>query len=429
MSAYVICPSSLSGHLEIPPSKSQTLRAILFASMATGKSQILNPLSSQDTDAMLHACRLFGAKIEVHSTPHRIEIEGLGGVVDSTEDVIQAHNSGIVLRFCSALGALARHPIVITGDHSIRHQRPMAPLIRALNDLGANVVSMRGDGFAPLIIQGPIRAGKTHIQGQDSQPVSALLIAGAFAEGPIEIRVSDPGEIPWIQMTLNWLQRLGIPYEQEGFTRYLLQGLSRYTGFTYTVPGDFSSAAFPIAGALVTQSEMTLSGLDIEDCQGDKALIDILRAMGAAINWSPEKRQLHIQGAHRLKGIEVDINPLIDALPILTVIACFAQGETVIKNGAIARNKESDRIHCIAKELTKMGAHIEETPDGLRIRESRLEGASLSSHQDHRLAMALTVGALGAKGETVLAGTDCVAKTYPSFFPDFARCGARLQRL
>ena len=250
MSRYVVKKSNLKGEIIVPPSKSHTLRSILFGALGCGKSTVHNYLQSSDTQAMIEACRLLGAAIDV--TPERIEIVGTKGKIDHAEDVINAGNSGIVLRFCAAIGALSSNPIVITGDHSIRHQRPMKPLLEGLAQLGVSVSSMRGDGFAPIILKGPLKSGKATIFGEDSQPVSALLIAAAFAEGPIELNVRNAGEKPWVALTLDWFDRLGISYENHAFESYRLPGNSRYDGFDYVVPGDFSSAAFPIAAALIT---------------------------------------------------------------------------------------------------------------------------------------------------------------------------------
>ncbi|MEI6531830.1 MAG: 3-phosphoshikimate 1-carboxyvinyltransferase, partial [Chlamydiota bacterium] len=262
-----------------------------------------------------------------------------------------------------------------------------------------------------------LKKGSVVIQGTDSQPVSALLIAAAFAEGPIDITIENPGEKPWVQLTLNWFDRLGITYQGT----YQLPGLARYKSFNYTVPGDLSSAAFPLAAALVTQSELTLKNIDMEDMQGDKELIFVLQTMGAKIEI--EGTTLHIKKSS-LKGIKVDINDFVDSLPVLSVIACFAEGETHIYNAAICRHKECDRIHSIATELTKMGADIQELPDGLIIRPSRLKAAALYSHHDHRIAMALTVAALGSDGESSISEVECISKTFPDFKEDFNYLGA-----
>lgn len=427
MTQYLVKNATLKGEITIPASKSHTLRSILFGSLGKGRSIIHYPLPSTDTQAMIDACRLLGATLDVSF--EKIVIEGVNGKINYAEDVINAGNSGIVLRFCAAVGALAKNPIVITGDHSIRRQRPMKPLLDGLSQLGVSAKSMRGDDYAPVIIQGPIQPGKAVIPGEDSQPVSALLIASAFAEGPIELVVRNPGEKPWISLTLDWFDRLGIPYENRAFEHYLIPGNIQYEGFAYTVPGDFSSAAFPIAAALVTGSELTLKNIDMHDSQGDKELIAIFQKMGGVIEIDEDRKTLHVKKGKPLKGMKVDINNFVDAITILAVVACFAEGETLIHNAAIAKQKECNRIRSIASELKKMGAEITETDDGLRIRKSSLKGAQVDSYNDHRMAMSLTVAALGAEGETLVSPTECVSKTFPSFMRDFNALGANIEEL
>ncbi len=431
MNDYQITPTkkaALKGVVLTPPSKSHSLRAVLFGALAKGKSIIQNYLKSDDTFRMIEACRLLGAQIIVKE--NELEIDGIGGEVRHSEDVIHAGNSGIVLRFCAALAGLGTHPFVITGDHSIRHQRPMKHLLDGLNQLGILTRSMRGDGYAPVIIQGPFTTGKVTISGEDSQPVSALLIAASFAKGPTEICVKNPGEKPWIDMTLWWLKKLGLACFHQDYMYYQVKGQGRYPGFRYRVPGDFSSAAFPIAAALVTQSNLKIENIDINDCQGDKKVIEILKKMGAQIRIDEVNQILYIEGADtKLVGITLDVNDVIDAITILAVVACFSEGETVIKNGAVAKQKECNRIHCIAKELGKMEAQISETEDGLIIQHSSLKGASLCSYGDHRMVMSLSVAALGAEGESTISSIQCVSKTFPHFARDFNSIGAKIKEV
>jgi 3-phosphoshikimate 1-carboxyvinyltransferase len=424
MAQYLVKETTLSGKIVIPSSKSHTMRSILFGTLGNGKSIIHRYLPSSDTQAMIEACRLFGATINV--TLEYIEIEGVKGIIQYAKDIIHAGNSGIVLRFCSALGALGFHPIVITGDHSIKHCRPMQTLLDALSQLKVSATSMRGDGFAPIIVHGPIQPGKITISGEDSQPVSALLIASAFAKGPIDICVKNPGERPWVALTLKWFDKLRIPYENKAYKDFRLLGNARYPGFEYTVPGDFSSAAFPIAAALVTRSEITIENLDMADSQGDKALISVFQKMGADIIIEEHSKILRVRKSSSLFGITIDINNFIDAITILAVVACFAEGKTVIYNGAIAKQKECNRIQCIATELKKMGANITESEDGLEIRQSSLKGAEVQSYNDHRMAMSLVVAALGAEGKTVISSIECISKTFPTFMRDFNMLGANI---
>lgn len=425
MSHYRVKRSTLKGEIYIPPSKSHTLRAILFGALGNGKTIVHNPLESPDAHAMIAACRLLGAKINV--LEKRLEIEGVNGRIEEAEDVIQAGNSGLVLRMIAAVAALAAKPIVITGDHSIRHLRPMGPLTDGLQQLGVSVISTRGDGFAPLIIQGPIKAGKAVIDGADSQPVSALLIASIFACGPLEIEVRNPGEKPWVGLTLDWLKRLGVECQHRDYTYYRIEGGRAYQGFEYTVPGDWSSAAFPLAAALVTGSELTIRNVDVNDIQGDKALLNVFQQMGANLKIDPDNCLIHVGKGGPLKGVDVDINDFVDALPVLAAVACFAEGKTHIRNAAVASQKECNRIQCIATELRKMGANINEHADGLSIMPSELHGAPVFSHFDHRMAMSLAVAGLGAKGETQIQNVECVEKTFPTFASDFALLGANLK--
>lgn len=423
MSHYAIRPCRVQGSLEIPPSKSQTLRALLFASLAKGKSQILNPLHSKDSQSMIEACRLFGAQITVNEGS--VEVMGIGGIPKVVENVIDADNSGIVLRFCTAIGALMDKPVVITGDHSIRHQRPMKPLLQALNQLSVRAESMRGDDYAPVIVRGSMRGGHVKIDGADSQPVSALLIASALAPQPITIEVSNPGEQPWIDLTLHWLDRLGVKYAREGYEQYTLQGGSRWDGFFYDVPGDLSSAAFPIVSALITGSTLQLNNVDLSDPQGDKQLFEYFKKMGAQIE--VQGKSLVVRGGNALKGIHADLNNCIDGIAALAALACYAEGETVIYNASIARSKECNRIRCLKEELSKMGADISETADGLMIRGKELKGSHVHSHGDHRMAMALSVAAYGAKGSSVVEHVDCVGKTFPQFAEKMRTTGAQIE--
>ncbi|MBA3956977.1 MAG: 3-phosphoshikimate 1-carboxyvinyltransferase [Parachlamydiaceae bacterium] len=426
MADYRITPGTLKGQLTVPPSKSQTLRAILFASLAHGQSTIYNYLPSPDTQAMIQACRFLGAHIE--QFPNHLTIQGLSGKINGAQDVIDSGNSGIVLRFISAVAALSKQPIMITGDHSIRTNRPMHALLAGLQQLGVSATSTQNNGYTPLVIQGPFRGGKAEIDGEDSQPVSGLLIAAALASGPTTLTVKNPGEKPWIDLTLSWFERLNIAYERKDYSQYHVKGNSQLSGFTYTVPGDFSSAAFPIVAAVITGSELCIHNIDMQEAQGDKQLIAILKQMGASIEIDADKKILQVKrGQQKLQGIDVDINDFVDAIAILAVAGCYAEGETRLRNASVARNKECNRIQCLQQELAKMGADVTETEDGLLIRRSSLQGsAELHSHHDHRMAMALTVAALGATGCSKVHHVDCIAKTYPGFMEQFTTLGVSI---
>lgn len=421
---YKIGKSKLSGTIKVPSSKSHTLRAILLASMARGKSIIRDYLPSPDTLAMITACQQIGAKIQFDRG--QLEVEGVAGQPKLPDDVINAGNSGQVLRFVAAIAALIPGYSIFTGDHSIRFNRPMQPLLEGLKQLGGFAESSKADGHAPVIIKGRMHPGMALIDGQDSQTVSALLMAAAFLPGETIIEVKNAGEKPWVNLTLNWLERLGIHCTQQNFERYVIPGNASYAGFHYTVPGDFSSAAFPIVAALVTGSEVQLENMDMQDVQGDKALIPVLQQMGANIEIDLSAKQLIVKKSPPLQGRVININDFIDAITILAVLGCYAQGETRIEGAAIAKAKECNRLVAIARELNKMGASIMETTDGLVIKSSSLRGAEVESYHDHRMVMSLAVAAMMAEGITEINEVECVQKSYPEFAQHMKKLGANL---
>lgn len=415
--------SVLSGTIAIPSSKSHTHRALLFALLAQGTSTIKHPLESPDTALMLEAIQKLGAKVQKEN--NQLIIEGVGLNLKPPKKAIDAGNSGLILRLIGALGTLMPTEMTITGDHSLQTRRPVKPLLDALNQLGGFAKSITGSGYAPIQVRGPLKGGTCTLDGKDSQPVSALLIASSFAQKNSDIYVTNPGEKPWIDLTLSWFDFLKLPYENHNYTHYKIPGRASLSSFERTIPGDFSSLAFPVAAALITESEISIENVSMEDCQGDKKVLNILEQMGA--RFEINKNTLHVKKNGPLQGVVIDINDTIDALPILAVIGCFAKGETILTNGAIARTKECDRIHSIATELKKMGGDIEEKEEGLVMRNSILKGATLETYQDHRLALSLTVAALGAEGSSVILNGTCAAKTYPTFKKDLIKLGANIR--
>lgn len=425
MSKVLFKKSKLSGSIIVPSSKSQTIRALLFASLAKGKSEILYPLFSPDTFAMIEGCKQLGAQIQTYYK--KIVIEGVNGKPIDQPRFIDAQNSGLVLRFLPTICALSNAPFIITGDHSIQTQRVLHPLLDGLVQLGAACYSLKKQGYAPAFIKGPITSGTIYIDGQDSQPVSSFLIASCFLKGETKILVKNPGEIPWVGLTLHWLDKFKISYERQSSTHYVIKGNNTISPFSYQVPGDFSSAFYPIAAALITNSCIEVCNLDFEDRQGDKIFIDIVKKMGADIAIFPEQRKLIVKKSGPLKGMKINVNDCIDSVTIFAVLGCYAEGKTEISGANIAKTKECDRLSCITQELKKMGAKIEETSDGLLIEQCQLKGACLSSYQDHRMVLSLSCAALGAEGETQIEETNCISKTYSHFFEDLKNLGAHIQ--
>jgi 3-phosphoshikimate 1-carboxyvinyltransferase len=410
--------SELSGEILIPASKSHTIRAVAIAGIANGTSILSNPLYSSDAVSCINGIKEFGAKILQNEN---LIIEGVGGLPKPSCKKIDVGNSGTSLRILTALASLADFPIAFDGDDSIRN-RLMIPLLTALEKLGARYETK--NGRCPFIIQGPVKGGKTTIQGISSQFLTALLIACPLAEHDTEIVVTELNERPYVEITIDWLLKLGIKFGQEGLDKFYIKGNQVYPSFNLQIPADFSSATFAACAAAITGSEVLIKGLDFTDKQGDKCVFDYLRQMGISIKHT--SNGVIVKGGD-LQGIDIDMNATPDALPAMAVTGCFARGVTRLLNVPQARLKECDRIMASARELTKMGARIEEYPDGLVIHQSKLTGTSVHGYNDHRMVMAMAIAGMGAGGKVVVDTAESVGITYPTFVNDMNNLGAKLE--
>jgi len=351
-------------------------------------------------------------------------VTGTGGKLATPSDVLDVGNSGTTLYVTLGTAALGRGWSVFTGDAQTR-SRPAGALLDALLVLGADAFSTRGNGCAPIAIRGPLRGGRVAIECPTSQYLTSLLLNCPLGEGETTIEVPLLHEQPYVEMTLGWLDRQGVRYEREGFKRFRVPGGQVYNPFDRAIPGDFSSATFFLCAAAITGADVTLLGLDREDTQGDKAVLDYLAAMGAQVEWLPEG--VRVRGGE-LKGGEFDLNATPDALPAMAVAACFASGVTRLVNVPQARIKETDRLAVMHQELAKMGARVMELPDGLVIRGGGLRGAVVDGHADHRVVMALAVAGLAAEGRTEITTAEAAAVTFPNFVDLMAALGACMRQ-
>jgi 3-phosphoshikimate 1-carboxyvinyltransferase len=366
------------------------------------------------------ACRALGAEIE---TGEDWVVRGFGGNPKLHESKIDVGNSGTSLRLTTSVAALQEEEVIFDGDASLR-SRPLQPLLDALNNLGAKAYSLENNGCCPISVKGRMRGGKTEVSGVTSQYLSSLLISTPLLEEDTEIRVIDLHEKPYVEMTLTWLDEQQINYEREGWEIFRVRGRQSYHQFDKRVPGDFSSATFPLCAAVITPSHLMLKGLDMNDTQGDKEVITMLKKMGAGIQI---KKEGILVDSSELMGCELDLNNTPDALPALAVVGCYAKGETILKNVAQARIKETDRIKVMATELSKMGAEIEEMKDGLIIQQSELKGTRVSGYHDHRVVMALSLAGMMAQGETEIDSAESVDITFPGYVGKMCRLGARME--
>jgi 3-phosphoshikimate 1-carboxyvinyltransferase len=416
--------SRLKGMVAIPASKSHTIRAVAIASLASGRSLIRQPLWSGDTEAAVVCYSAFGARID-RSDPGVWKVDGIGGRVVPPTETIDVLNSGTTLRVAMGSAALAESGQVttFTGDDQIQ-SRPIAPLMKSLEELGARCVSVKNNGKAPVKVWGGLKGGRTSIEAFTSQYLSSLLLCTPPAPGDTDIDVTLLNEPGYVQMTLDWLDKQGIRYEHDGLRRFHMYGNQSYKPYDLPVPADFSSATFFLCAAALFGDGVTLQGLDFTDSQPDKKVVDYLRAMGAEITTAPDSI---IVKAAPLKGVTIDMNETPDALPAMAVTAAFAEGTTRLVNVPQARSKETDRIKCMAEELTKMGGKVEELPDGLVVHRSRLNAAHLDGRADHRIVMALSLAAMGLSQSCTIETAEAIKVTFPEFVTLMQSLGANME--
>lgn len=417
---YIVRPSNLGGAVNVPGSKSHTIRALVFGLLGDGESVIERPLFSSDTRSCLDMVRAFGARVD--EADGAWTVAGTGGRPAVPENVVDVGNSGTSLYIGLGVAALVDGATVFTGDHQIRN-RPAGGLINCINQLGGSAFSTRANDMPPVVVRGRIKGGSTEISAVTSQYLTSLLIAAPLAGRDTRITVPLLNERPYVTMTLGWLDRLGIRYTNNDYKSFDIPGGQRYPAFREPIAADFSSATFFLVAAAVTGTTVTLKGLDWGDTQGDKEVVTILKQMGAAIEIGT--REIIVRGG-ALRGGTFDLNAMPDALPALSVAGCFAEGETRLVNVPQARLKETDRIAVMCAELGKMGADIRELPDGLVIRKSALRGCAVNGHHDHRVVMALAVAGLSAGGETVIGTAEAVSVTFPDFRALMLSIGANI---
>jgi 3-phosphoshikimate 1-carboxyvinyltransferase len=418
--------SRLCGEVVIPASKSHTIRAVAIASLAVGQSSIRNPLISGDTQAAVDCYRALGAEIDT-SDPTVWKVTGTGGEIKAAREIIDVGNSGTTLRMAMGSAALAEEgrTTTLTGDEQIQ-SRPVGPLMDALENLGAKCASVNNNGKVPVRVTGQLTGGKTSIAATTSQYLSSLLLCAPLAVNDMEIDVTLLNEPGYVQMTLDWLDKQQIEYENDQFLRFRIKGNQSYKGFDATIPADFSSATFFLCAAALSADEVTLLGLDLSDSQPDKAVVDYLREMGADI--SIGAISITVKAAP-LKGTEIDMNKTPDALAAMAVTAAFAEGETRLVNVAQARGKETDRIKSMAEELKKMGGIVEELADGLIIQHSMPKAAHLDGRNDHRIVMALPLAGMAIDGQCTIDTAEAICVTFPDYVKLMKSIGANMDMI
>jgi 3-phosphoshikimate 1-carboxyvinyltransferase len=414
----------------VPGDKSISHRVLLLSAIAEGKSRVDGFLPAADCLATLDAVRSLGVAVEERS-PTSLTVHGVGlHGLQEPEKVLDCRRSGTTMRLLAGLLAGQRFLSVLSGAAQLR-RRPMARIVKPLQSMGAVVLGRDGGRLPPLAIQGGDLCGIDYaLPVASAQVKSAILLAALYARGATELSVPGPAR----DHTERMLAAMGVVLEiGEGMVE--IEPGQFLNPVDVTVPGDVSSAAYlVVAASVLPGSEITIEGVGVNPTR--TGLLDILRAMGADLTLADERvmggepiAQLRVRGAE-LHGVEVGgelVVRAIDEFPVLAVAATQACGETMVRDAAELRVKETDRIATTVRELRRLGAEIEPRPDGFVVHgPTLLKGAAVNSHGDHRLAMALAVAGLAARGETVVEDTACIADSFPGFARMLASLGARV---
>lgn len=418
--------STLRGEVVPPGDKSISHRAVILNSVAQGRAKIGNFSLGEDCFATVACLRQLGVEITEESRGTLI-VSGVGHEgLREPDDVLNAGNSGTTMRLLAGLLAPQAFFSVITGDASLR-SRPMARVTHPLCLMGAHIWGRGGDSLAPLAIKGCQLHGIEHrLPVASAQVKSAILIAALFAAGDTVIQEPEPSR----DHTERMLRAMGAELRSDGPRVTLMPKPTALLPLDLDVPGDISSAAFwLVAGAIHPEARIRIT--DAGDNPTRRGIIEVLLDMGAKLRIENTRTvggepvaDMTVESSN-LVGRQIGgsiIPRLIDEIPLIAVAGCIARGDTIIRDAAELRVKETDRIAATAAELQKLGADIEELPDGMVVHGGKtLRGGHCSSHNDHRLAMTLGVAALIARGETVIHDAEVAAVSYPAFWQDLER--------
>jgi 3-phosphoshikimate 1-carboxyvinyltransferase len=416
----------LHARIRPPGSKSITNRALVCAALAQGDSVLHGALDSEDTQVMIAGLRALGIAVDSSEGGRTLHVHGCRGIIPARCANLFVANSGTTMRFLTALTALGRGPYRLDGVPRMR-ERPMGDLVEGLRQLGVDVHCESPNNCPPIVVNaGGLNGGAAEVRGDvSSQFLSSLMMSAPYAERDVQLTVSGSlVSAPYVQMTRRVMEAFGADVAASAdCTELRVSAAHGYRGRDYDIEPDASAASYFFAAAAIAGGQVTVEGLTRESLQGDVAFCTCLEQMGAVVDAGSDS--ITVQG-RPLHGIDVDMNAISDTVPTLAVTALFADGPTHIRNVAHIRHKETDRIAAVARELRKLGADVNEQPDGLLIRPGVIQPAAIETYRDHRMAMSFALAGLRAPG-VVIRDPQCTAKTYPDFFKDL-ECVAQPSR-
>lgn len=415
MADMLITPARLQGTVKAPASKSMCHRAVICAGLAGGHSEVLGATLSEDIQATIGGMGALGANIQIAGD--KLSIDGKGTVSISQAE-INCGESGSTLRFLIPLALLADKRVTFTGRGRLV-KRPIDEYAAICRSQG---LEWDSGGGLPVSLQGRLRPGEFELSGDvSSQFLSGLLFALPLLPGDSVIRLTTPLESKgYIDLTLAALAGFGVRADHRQYREFSIPGRQRYHPCSYKVEGDYSQAAFWLVAGTIG-APVSCHGLAGQSMQGDKIIKELIQQAGGQLT---ETADTVTAMPANTSGMLIDAADCPDLVPVLAVLASLSRGETRIVRAGRLRIKESDRLAATARELSRLGANIREAGDGLVIQgKDQLDGGTVDSWNDHRIAMALAIASIRCKQPVLLHGTECVNKSYPNFWQDFVSLG------
>jgi 3-phosphoshikimate 1-carboxyvinyltransferase len=403
-----------------PPSKSYTHRALIAAGLATGNSVIVNPLESVDCTITRNALTEMGVRIEPGGRGYLVS--GTDGRLRCRDSlVLDMANSGTSLRLLASVALLCPGTVTLTGSERMK-ERPVAPLVEALNSMGASIRYLEKKGCPPIAIGGSYGGGRVAVDGRiSSQFISSLLLAAPYAARDTEIVLpGQPSSRSYIDITIEVMEMFGADVSRMEYDRFSVRSGKPYIGREYRIEGDYSSASYFFAIAAVCGGKVVVDNLNPDSCQGDREFLSALEAMGAFVRYRRDAVMLEHDGV--LEGIDIDMSSSPDTVQTLCMVAAFARSKTRITGIGHLRYKESDRLESIRQILSAMGTGVSVDESGITIVPGRMRGATVDPGDDHRTAMSAAVLGLGA-GDVTIMNAECVGKSYPGFWDALREAG------
>jgi 3-phosphoshikimate 1-carboxyvinyltransferase len=421
----------VAGTVRLPGSKSLTNRYLTCAALADGESTLRSASLSGDTLRMVAGLERLGVQVEVREEGPAIRIRGCRGHLPADEAELDAGDAGTAMRFLTALACLGYGRFRLDGSARMR-ARPIGQLVDGLHAIGAGIGYEGVTGYPPLtIVARGLAGGEIEFdRPPSSQYISAILMVSPYAAGDVMIRASGPlVSRPYVDMTIAVMRALGVQALSGEGRRFIVPSTQRYRAGEFEIEPDASAASYFWAAAAVTGGRVRVSGLSRASPQGDVRFVDVLERMGCAVDAGDEYIEVQGPSPGQLQAVDVDFNEMPDVAPTLAVVALFARGTTRISNVANLRIKEIDRLAALETELTRLGAAVEVFDDGLTIMPpARVNGATIDTYNDHRMAMSFALAGLATDG-IVIKDADCVSKSFPDYFDVLAGLGVSSEGL